>query len=49
MATDKTRGGIQSGKLETGEDIVDGLDAFPKAFDMLFSGANNGKRVLKVI
>ena len=41
-------GWLQSGKLKTREDIVDGLDAFPKAFDMLFSGANNGKLVLKV-
>ena len=41
-------GWIQSGKLKTREDIVDGLDNFPKAFDMLFSGANNGKLVLKV-
>lgn len=41
-------GWIQSGKLKTREDIVEGLDNFPKAFDMLFSGANNGKLVLKV-
>ena len=41
-------GWIQSGKLKTREDVVDGLDAFPQAFDMLFSGANNGKLVLKV-
>ncbi len=41
-------GWIQSGKLKTREDIVAGLDNFPKAFDMLFSGANNGKLVLKV-
>lgn len=41
-------GWIASGKLKTREDIVDGLDAFPQAFDMLFSGANHGKLVLKV-
>ena len=41
-------GWIQSGKLKTREDVVDGFDAFPQAFDMLFSGANNGKLVLKV-
>jgi len=41
-------GWIQSGKLETREDIVEGLDAFPKAFDLLFPGANNGKLVLKL-
>ena len=41
-------GWIQSGKLKTREDVVEGLDAFPQALDMLFSGANNGKLVLKV-
>ncbi len=41
-------GWIQSGKLKTREDIVDGLDKFPEAFEMLFTGANNGKLVLKV-
>lgn len=41
-------GWIQSGKLKTREDVVDGFDAFPQAFDMLFTGANNGKLVLKV-
>jgi NADPH-dependent curcumin reductase CurA len=41
-------GWMASGKLKTREDIVDGLDAFPKAFDMLFSGANNGKLVLRL-
>jgi NADPH-dependent curcumin reductase CurA len=41
-------GWIASGKLKTREDVVEGLDNFPKAFDMLFTGANNGKLVLKV-
>jgi len=41
-------GWMAKGQLKTREDIVDGLDAFPTAFDMLFSGANNGKLVLKV-
>lgn len=41
-------GWMAKGQLKTREDIVDGLDAFPAAFDMLFSGANNGKPVLKV-
>ena len=41
-------GWIQSGKLKTREDIVDGLGNFPKAFDMQFTGENNGKLVLKV-
>ncbi len=41
-------GWIGSGKLKTREDVVEGLDAFPRAFDMLFSGANKGKLVLKL-
>jgi len=41
-------GWMASGKLKTREDIVEGLDAFPQAFDMLFSGANNGKLVLRL-
>jgi NADPH-dependent curcumin reductase CurA len=41
-------GWIAAGKLKTREDIVDGLDKFAEAFDMLFSGANQGKLVLKV-
>ena len=41
-------GWIQAGRLKTREDIVDGLDNFPNAFEMLFTGANNGKLVLKV-
>ncbi len=41
-------GWIASGKLKTREDIIVGLDQFPAAFDMLFSGANNGKLVLKL-
>ena len=49
MEAATTMGGwMASGKLKTREDIVDGLDAFPQAFDMLFSGANNGKLVLKL-
>ena len=41
-------GWMAAGKLKTREDIVDGLDRFPEAFNMLFSGANQGKLVLKV-
>lgn len=41
-------GWIASGKLKTREDIVQGLDNFPQAFDMLFTGANHGKLVLQV-
>ncbi|HTD03254.1 NADP-dependent oxidoreductase [Undibacterium sp.] len=41
-------GWIGSGKLKTREDIVDGFNTFPDTFQMLFTGANNGKLVLKV-
>lgn len=41
-------GWIAAGKLKAREDIVPGLKEFPKAFDMLFSGANHAKLVLKV-
>ena len=41
-------GWIASGKLKTREDVVEGLDNFPQAFEMLFTGANNGKLVLKL-
>lgn len=36
------------GKLKAREDIVQGLENFPRAFNMLFSGENNGKLVLQV-
>lgn len=41
-------GWIQAGKLKTREDIVAGLETFPETFQKLFTGANNGKLVLKV-
>ena len=37
-----------SGKLKAREDIVTGLENFPRAFQMLFTGENNGKLVLQV-
>jgi NADPH-dependent curcumin reductase CurA len=37
-----------AGKLKAREDIVVGLEQFPRAFNMLFSGENNGKLVLQV-
>lgn len=39
---------VQEGSLKSKEHIVEGLEQFPKALDMLFSGANYGKLVLKV-
>ena len=41
-------GWIAEGKLKTREDVVDGLDTFPETFQKLFTGANNGKLVLRV-
>ncbi|MES2073560.1 MAG: NADP-dependent oxidoreductase [Pseudomonadota bacterium] len=41
-------GWIGSGKLKTREDVVDGFNSFPETFQMLFTGENNGKLVLKV-
>lgn len=41
-------GWLASGKLKTREDIVDGLETFPDTFQKLFTGANNGKLVIKV-
>ena len=39
---------IAQGKLATREDIDIGLENFPETFAKLFSGANNGKLILKV-
>lgn len=41
-------GWLQSGKLKTREDIVDGFGTFPETLLMLFRGGNTGKLVLKV-
>jgi len=34
------------GKLQFREHVLQGIDAFPRAFDMLFSGANHGKLLI---
>lgn len=39
---------MMQGKLKAKEHIVEGLDQFPSALGMLFSGGNHGKLVLKV-
>jgi len=41
-------GWMAAGKLKSREHIVEGLETFPEALQMLFSGANMGKLVLKV-
>ena len=39
---------MREGKMKSREDVVDGLDNFPSALNLLFSGGNFGKLVLKV-
>ena len=39
---------IATGKLKMREDVVEGLENFPDAFQKLFTGQNNGKLVLKI-
>ena len=41
-------GWMAAGKLKSREHIVEGLQTFPETLQMLFSGANMGKLVLKV-
>lgn len=39
---------LKSGKLETTETVTEGIENWPAAFQSLFTGANNGKVVVKV-
>jgi NADPH-dependent curcumin reductase CurA len=39
---------VASGAVKSREDVVAGLDNFPEALAMLFTGENTGKLVLKV-
>jgi hypothetical protein len=41
-------GWMMSGQLKFKEHVVDGIESFPEAFDMLFAGTNFGKLVIKV-
>jgi NADPH-dependent curcumin reductase CurA len=41
-------GWLAAGKVKSREHIVEGLDQFPDAFQMLFAGANHGKLILKI-
>jgi NADPH-dependent curcumin reductase CurA len=41
-------GWLASGKLRSREDIVEGLEKFPEALLMLYSGENFGKLILKI-
>ena len=41
-------GWMKAGELKSKEHIVDGIEKFPETLNMLFSGANFGKLILKV-
>ena len=41
-------GWMMSGQIKFREHVVDGIESFPEAFDMLFAGTNFGKLVIKV-
>jgi len=41
-------GWLADGKLKFSEHVVEGLDQFPDAINMLFSGKNTGKLIVKV-
>ncbi|MEA2348748.1 MAG: hypothetical protein QOG62_2535 [Thermoleophilaceae bacterium] len=47
-ATAEMAGWYSEGKLQSKEDVVEGLETFPDTFLRLFSGENVGKLVLKV-
>jgi NADPH-dependent curcumin reductase CurA len=38
---------LADGRLRSREDIVDGIETFPETLNMLFTGANTGKLVLR--
>jgi len=48
QAAAEMAGWIAEGKLHSREHVVEGLDRFPETLNMLFSGGNFGKLVLKV-
>lgn len=48
MAAQEMAGWMAEGKLQSQEDIVDGIEQFPEALLKLFSGDKQGKLVLKV-
>ena len=39
---------LASGEMTSKEHVVEGIEQFPDALNMLFSGGNSGKLVLKV-
>jgi NADPH-dependent curcumin reductase CurA len=40
--------GYKSGSLKSREHVMTGIESFPEAFDMLFSGDNQGKLLIKI-
>ena len=39
---------VESGLVKPKETMVEGFENIPKAFEMLFTGANTGKVIVKV-
>jgi NADPH-dependent curcumin reductase CurA len=48
VAIAQMAGWLADGKLKFSEHVVEGLDQFPEAINMLFSGKNTGKLIVKV-
>ena len=48
QATTELRGWLADGSLRMPEEIVDGIDRFPEALQMMFTGANLGKILVRV-
>ena len=40
--------GYKSGSLKSREHVMTGIESFPEAFDMIFSGDNQGKLLIKI-
>jgi len=47
-AVTEITGWLESGKMNTKEDIIKGIENFPSALKMLFSGKNFGKLILEI-
>jgi NADPH-dependent curcumin reductase len=48
QAARELAGWIMAGKLKSKEHVIEGIENFPSTFNMLFSGGNFGKLVLKI-
>ena len=47
-AVDALAAGLQDGSLICRQHILDGLERFPDGFEMLLTGANQGKLLIRV-